>query len=113
MLSSIPVVEQLYKPAVVFSYVLKNTNAAGLRGLDLIDELSALSDNILGGKEYDLGGAQERIVSDLGYIGTTISFIEGELKNYPNLNKKINFGPAKNNIQRPQDCLVDGGDTRR
>ena len=31
MLSSIPVVEQLYKPAVVFSYVLKNTNAAGLR----------------------------------------------------------------------------------
>ncbi len=105
MLSSIPVVEQLYKPAVVFSYVLKNTNAAGLRGLDLIDELSALSDNILGGKEYDLGGAQERIVSDLGYIGTTISFIEGELKNYPNLNKKINFGPAKKIISNARKIV--------
>ena len=96
-LTRIPVLGKWYTDSNSLAYILKNTGLAGIRVFNLLDEASLLSGNILQGREYDIVATQEKIISDLGYVETKLSFIEGEAKNYPNfhkfayLHRKIDF----------------------
>ncbi|MCX6705896.1 MAG: DUF4012 domain-containing protein [Candidatus Woesebacteria bacterium] len=95
VLTNVPILGKLYVPASSFSFMLKDLSMVGLRGFDLTREIYSLSDNILGEGKYNLKEAQEEIISNLDYIDTTLSFIEGEAKNYPNLYKKVDFSRIK------------------
>ncbi len=91
MLTSIPVLGRLYSSASSLSYIIKNASLVGSRGFDLIGEAYLLSDSILNEGEYALKETQEKIVSNLSYVETRLSFIESEAKNYPNLYKRVDF----------------------
>lgn len=95
ILSSVPLLGKLYGPSGNFSFILFSLSALGQKGLDLIENAYSLTNNILGDEEYNLQESQEKIASDLSYIETKLLFIEGELKNYPNLYKKVDFALIK------------------
>lgn len=90
-LTNIPVLGRFYISVSSLSYVIKNTSLVGSRGLDLINEVYLLSDNVLQEREYNLKETQDKIASNLDYIETKLSFIEGEAKNYPNLYKRVDI----------------------
>lgn len=91
LLAGIPVLGRLYNPTKSISYSIRSASMVGSRGFDLIGETYLLFDNVLEGGDYDLGETQDKIISNLNYMETTLSFMEGEAKNYPNLYKWLNF----------------------
>ncbi len=93
--AGIPLLGGLYRPAASFSYVIKNASVVGLRGLNLVDDVKALSGGVLGDGDYNLSSLQERISSNFGFIETTLSFMEGEAKTYPNIYKKVDIAKIK------------------
>lgn len=94
-LTNVPILDRLYTPASSLSYIIKNASIVGSRAFDLAGEIYFLTDNILGEGEYNLKETQEKIVSNLSYMETTLSFIESEAKNYPNLYKRADFTQIK------------------
>ncbi len=94
-LTNVPVLGKLYIPASSLSYIIKNASLTLSRGLDVISEAYLLSDNILQEGDYNLGKAQEKIVTNLNFIETRLSFIESEAKSYSNLYKKVDFSQIK------------------
>lgn len=102
----IPVLGKLYASSRPFSYIVKNASLVGLKSFDLISEIQTLSDGIVGSNDYNLRYSQDKIIANLNYLETTISFIVSEAKNYPSIYKQVNFDLIKKTISNLNKIAV-------